>query len=95
MDDLITFLRGRLNDTKRELLPRLASPRRNGKTEVRRMLADVEAKLRIIDHCVETIASLDPDDPADRASITDLTVPLRLLALPYAYHPDYRQEWRP
>ncbi|ATY11581.1 hypothetical protein CU254_14770 [Amycolatopsis sp. AA4] len=60
----------------------------------KRMLDEINAKRQIIEHCVETIASLDPGEPADRASITDLTVPLRLLALPDADHPDYREEWR-
>ena len=43
-----------------------------------RMLADVEAKRRIVE-----LAS----SPGPQA--------LRLLALPYADHPDYRPEWRP
>ena len=32
-----------------------------------------------------------------KRQLIDLTIPhvLRILALPYADHPDYRQEWRP
>lgn len=65
-----------------------------------RVLADVAAKRRIIDlhaHC--------PEQAWDGSNITgdcreciDEHYPcgtLRLLALPFADHPDYREEWRP
>jgi hypothetical protein len=51
-----------------------------------RVLAEVEAKRRIIAECESLI-----DDPAVRAMETALC----LLALPYADHPDYQPEWRP
>lgn len=52
-----------------------------------RVLAEVEAKRRIID--LVTDAEFDPDDPADRARRTDLLAVLGLLLHPYADHPDY------
>jgi Family of unknown function (DUF6221) len=48
-----------------------------------RILAEVDAKRRIIEHH-------RPDDICDEACTT-----LRLLALPYADDPDYRDEWKP
>lgn len=49
-----------------------------------RVLAEVEAKRRIVD---ETWGGPDHQDMWDHH--------VRLLALPYADHPDYREEWRP
>lgn len=69
-----------------------------------RVLAECEAKRRIVEWCSErnriwagTLAD-DPTDPTkhipgDYVHKEDAPV-LRLLALPYADHPDYRQEWR-
>jgi hypothetical protein len=59
-----------------------------------RVLADVEAKRRIV-------AELEHADPYDmdywggRGGYDRAQTTLRLLALPYVDHPDYRQEWRP
>ncbi|MCX4543759.1 DUF6221 family protein [Streptomyces sp. NBC_01565] len=67
-----------------------------------RVLAEVDAKRRIV--------ALHSDSTGHSCSITDKTgyelnyadvagdeacTTLRLLALPYADHPDYRQEWKP
>ena len=46
-----------------------------------RVLAECDAKRRIIEHCGEWVW---PDCRV-----------LHLLALPYADHPDYRAEWKP
>ena len=51
-----------------------------------RVLAECEAKRRI----VEQLAPI-----AEETWDVDLGRVLKLLALPYADHPDYRQEWRP
>lgn len=56
--------------------------------ETARVLADVEAKRRIIDGCEHTIQYEDYGIPG--AEMT-----LRLLAVPYASHPGYREEWKP
>ncbi len=72
-----------------------------------RVLAEVEAKRAMLDEhqpnaepyswvkcsrCVETMAGRYQEDwePQKYPCRT-----LRLLALPYADHPDYREEWRP
>jgi hypothetical protein len=62
------------------------------------VLADVEAKRRIIDRykfvdnhgaAVDHVRALDMSTGA-RAALLDV---VKMLALPYAQHPDYRQEW--
>jgi len=56
----------------------------------KRALAECEAKQWI----VEQVAALsDMHEPPTTLVLGDGV--LRLLALPYADHPDYRQEWRP
>ncbi|MFB7647108.1 DUF6221 family protein [Streptomyces sp. NPDC056084] len=55
-----------------------------------RILADVEAKRQILDG----IVGADPGGAYITANFTAGDV-LGLLALPYADHPDYREEWRP
>lgn len=63
-------------------------------------LADVAAKQRILDEIVPLIDQLDAQIESEWGS--GISVPtgesgklLRLLALPYSAHPDYREEWRP
>jgi len=64
-----------------------------------RVLADVEAKRRLVEHA-DTVSGMDQQIEGEWG--TRGSVPwnedegvriLRLLALPYASHPDYRQEW--
>jgi hypothetical protein len=56
--------------------------------ESRRSLADCEAKRRIVRmHQPPTICGWDCRDGRCPT--------LRALALPYADHPDYREEWKP
>lgn len=59
-------------------------------TEVRdpKLLAECEAKRRILDVALE----LDGREEVGNGAVLDL---LDALALPYADHPDYKQEWRP
>ena len=65
------------------------------------VLAECEAKRRIVEHCTEQAAKCPEDDwPADGdmswAPLADNARHLlRLMTLPYADHPDYREEWRP
>lgn len=94
---LVEFLRARLDHDKwvtynPALMP-VAGP---GLSDlVKRAWAEVEAKRRILkahaEHPDPYIAGFcrtcgRTDGPCDT---------LRLLALPYADHPDYREEWRP
>jgi len=54
-----------------------------------RVLAEVGAKRQIVELEI-CLACHVESQPCDHRDAT-----LRLLALPYADHPDYRQEWRP
>jgi len=60
-----------------------------------RVLAEVEAKRRIIREYEAAAAYYDqhPDAPAGEAH--GLYTTLKALALPYADHPDYHKDWRP
>ena len=68
-----------------------------------RILAEVEAKRRILDECAYWHEKLDQlaADPSLRpypchGEILDVVTPiLRALSLPYSEHPNYRDEWRP
>lgn len=58
-----------------------------------RVLAEVDAKRRIVENLHALAAKTDDGEnwtPADSALIDTL----RILSLPYAEHPDYREEWR-
>jgi hypothetical protein len=70
----------------------------------KRVLAEVDAKRRIVKWCEEVIGDRDLSqydqfgslkDDKDALAVTLAVETLRLLALPYADHPDYREEWRP
>lgn len=52
------------------------------------VLADVASKRRIVDTYLQYHAHV-----ADFGSVNTLVFVMRVLALPYAAHPDYRQEW--
>jgi len=54
-----------------------------------RVLADVAVKRRIVDEATNYTPELEHGDNGEWA----FDVTLRLLALPYASHPDHRQEW--
>lgn len=71
-----------------------------------RVLREVEAKRRIIDDALRYEARIDGEwgcshDPDEIAAGVCPYIPpdeidaLRLLALSYANHPSYRQEWAP
>jgi hypothetical protein len=66
-----------------------------------RVLAECEAKRRIVEQCKEWL-SYGPvksweTDRGEDAALSEDAAPaiLRLLALPYTNHPRYREEWRP
>lgn len=58
-----------------------------------RALAEVAAKRRVLDAWPDSFGQWSADQ-ADAARAMKTAV-LLLLALPYAGHPDYREEWRP
>ncbi|MEU4256293.1 DUF6221 family protein [Streptomyces fradiae] len=65
-----------------------------------RVLAEVDAKRRILDEFVTSLTGKDKEFD-ETFGLTDWEFEstadplLRLLALPYADHPDYRDDWRP
>lgn len=64
-----------------------------------RVLAEVDAKRRIVDWLAEDAAFDMPAAKAQAASreewylVTVARTTIKMLALPYAAHPDYRAEW--
>lgn len=98
MDDLITWLRAQLDEDERAArawmpfgTPTAADREHIARHDPARVLAEVDAKRRILDECESAIRKSAP-----RSNLNDLgwTV-LRPLALPYADRPGYRDEWRP
>lgn len=53
-------------------------------------LADIDAKLAVVDACADT---LEWEDRYTGAAIAEKV--LRLLAAPFSDHSDYREEWAP
>jgi len=66
-------------------------------TRARRVLAECEAKKAIVELYAEHAEYDDPENSYEHATgrIVGLGEALRLLALPDASHPDYRDEWKP
>jgi hypothetical protein len=64
-----------------------------------RVLAECEAKRRIVEDMVSSIewaGSADCPDPAPYLRrVGTLQEVIRLLAIPYADHPDYDETWKP
>lgn len=64
-----------------------------------RVLADCDAKRRILERCGDLAAYLLDSPDGDMAGWSEAVYVaadlLRALALPYADHPDYNPEWRP
>jgi hypothetical protein len=56
-----------------------------------RVLAECDSKRRIVERCREALAETWDDDNVPEFA----DAALRLLALPFAPHVDYRDEWRP
>jgi hypothetical protein len=61
-----------------------------------RALADVQAKRQIVDLMAGMLSAARGDSEVDHyGGLGAAEDTLSLLALPYADHPDYRQEWKP
>jgi len=60
-----------------------------------RLLAECEAKRRIIEVHLSGDAWCDHCSGGEHRGNPDACPTLRLLALPYADHPDYDETWRP
>lgn len=61
------------------------------------VLAEVDAKRRVLDYAEQRAAIKQGEDDDDWENIQEATLGtvLRFLTLPYAAHPDYRDAWRP
>lgn len=107
MDDLITWLRGVLDDHERERRSELARIHgshpdawlaRDGFPRGDFTLTDIDAKRRILDGIASRLEYRDETiawELADAETSYMASDTLRLLALPYADRPGYRQEWKP
>ena len=87
------FLRARLTEDEQRIERAYEPPpelnddeRRELLTSRTRVLAEVDAKRQIVAKC---------DNVADGSAWDLAQAVLRLLALPYADHPEYRPEWKP
>ncbi|WP_203828748.1 DUF6221 family protein [Actinoplanes palleronii] len=108
MDDLIAFVRARLDEDERKIAAMEREERRVQTAPIfqshppnwlagvdifvssKRWRAEVEAKRRILQlHD----ATEDPTISADAWVVMGKAI--KMLALPYASHPDYREKWRP
>lgn len=95
MDDLVTWLRARLDEDAADINEsRALSPgdlhwSMPDWLDRPRLLAEVDAKRRILD---EVVGGLAKEERWARRFAVHLA---RLLALPYADQPGYREEWRP
>jgi hypothetical protein len=80
--------------TQRE--PGRSTPRGSVEATPARVLAECEAKRRIVEEyraaLLERAEAWTVDDPRGSAGF-EFEVALQCLAVPYASHPDYQQEW--
>jgi hypothetical protein len=66
----------------------------NARFDPVRVVAECEAKRRIVSRCDMIVRGREAGMFND-GQLTDARDNMRALALPYADHPDYRDEWRP
>lgn len=94
MSEITEFLAARLDEdeavARTDAQRMFGSPRRWGKANAARRVVDLAAKQAI----VKRLAPYD-DIQVRRQTRTLAGDTLRLLASPYAGHPDYREEWKP
>lgn len=108
MDDLIAFLREQLDARERRIAElRALSAEDLGLDEPWKpkghdaALADVAAKREIVSLVAFLLETRQIQENAGKLSDYSLGraqaggAVLRRLALPYAHHPDYREEWKP
>jgi hypothetical protein len=93
-DEMVRFLRARLEEVEHEARMRYKS------VAATRTLREIDAIRQVIDLHRSVELPTDMLDVCVTCEVTgaDREFPcktLRLLALPYTDHPDYRTEWRP
>ena len=84
-DDLVAFLRARLDDDQGYAVA-------FGKKQ---LLRDVEAKRRIIAIYEEAVPQYQAHRDWPAGELDGLRTAIACLATAYADHPDYREEWKP
>ncbi|MEV4164949.1 DUF6221 family protein [Nonomuraea dietziae] len=91
MDELIAFLRERLDEDERAAQAGRPAPRGPA-----RELREVEAKRRILEELESFVADAEylPQDERNADTATAFGI-VRLLAMPYDDHDDFREEWKP
>lgn len=99
-NDLIRFVRNCLDHDQAEIEKddRHWSEVPYEACSARRLLAEVDAKRRIIAEYVrwaEANSSPGIPDSVDAGQEYGLEFAVRCLAVPHSDHPDYREEWRP
>ncbi len=104
MSDLTEFLLARIAEDERAAhriaLPLALTGAKGAVVGPGRVLAECEAKRRIVARALtldEQAQSLPPDSThtaSFEGQALAWRVALRFLALPYADHPDYREEWQ-
>jgi hypothetical protein len=115
MDDLVQFLRARLDEDERRARRAIDGPRNQFVSADEdidpllfdedgtfalpaRVLAEVDTKRQMIDEYARNAEAAEAEQCPNEwnGGIDKLGhFVLPLLALPYAGHPDYRDEWRP
>ena len=89
---LAEFLLARIAEDEEALRPMSRLPSFDGpKIDPAFVLAECEAKRQIVKEHLEAGETWCPSCDGQ----TQPCKTLRLLALPYADHPDYRQDWKP
>jgi hypothetical protein len=95
MDDLVTWLRARLNEREALLLHTQAS-KTPCPVPIPTLLAEVDAKRRILDAYEQREQeSLHPSGKVFGYHATGLLIAIKLLALPFAERAGYQESWRP
>ena len=107
MDELIEFLRARLDEDERAAKawlpfgnPDAAARAHVARHDPARVLAEVEAKRKVIHMYEETLAFIEmmksrgKDAPAHEAAAESYLNVIRVHAAVYADHPDYKGGWQ-
>lgn len=97
IQDLVRFLLARLDEDTAEL-KRIArqearGERVDGVRDTDRLQAEVAAKRRVIGTLQQLLVLRD--QPAEKTVRDSAALMLRVLAVPYDAHANYRPEWRP
>lgn len=91
--DIVEFLRARLDEDERDAKEALAyQQEKQGTSYVPHWLRSPTQMLREVEAQRRIVALWERSEFCERVALDDV---LDLLALPYAEHPDYQQEWAP